>query len=123
FDPHAYELLADVLREGRAYDLAAAITAHALALDPGSPALRLSQSWLAMQRGAVDDAILAVVRDPHPTLRARLAEHFAAMARLCPDPQQAARYRTEHHFVAAVERLDERADGPDRPADEHARDL
>ena len=105
FDPQAYELLVEVLVRGKAFDHAATLVRFALQLDPVHPELRMWRSWLAMQRGAVDEAIAAVAERPHPRLREQLAEHFSALASASSDAQTAARFATEQHFVAALDGL------------------
>ncbi|HEX6812420.1 MAG TPA: O-antigen ligase family protein [Planctomycetota bacterium] len=108
FDPQLYELLAEVLVKGKAFDRADQLVRHALHIDPQHPELRMWLSWLLMQRGETDLAIAAVATEPHRVLRARLAEHFRALAeaaRRSGREQDAARYSVEHHFLAAVDNL------------------
>jgi Tfp pilus assembly protein PilF len=108
FDPQGYALLAEILIQDRAPGHAAQLVEHALRLDPVHPELRLWRSWLCLHEGRIDDAIRAVVLDPHPLLRAQLYTHFRAMAQTAEqrgDARTAARLQAESHFVRLTELL------------------
>ena len=105
FDPQAYELLVEILVRGKAFDAASQLIDHALPFDPAHPELRTWHSWLCMQNGDAEGAILAVVDNPHPTLRGKLAEHFEALGNATADPVAKARFAVEYHFLAALDGL------------------
>lgn len=105
FDPQAYEQLVEVLVRGKAFDVARQLVDHALRVDPVHPELRMWRSWLCMQQGDVEAAILAVADHPHAQLRKQLAAHFLALGEASGDATTRARYAVEHHFVAALDGL------------------
>lgn len=109
FDPQLYELLVEVLVRGKAFDQARSLVRFALSIDPVHPELRMWNSWLLMQRGSVGEAIAAVAEQPHARLREQLAEHFAALASASGNDEASACFRAEHHFVAALDGLGDKA--------------
>jgi O-antigen ligase len=123
FDPQAYELLVEILITGKAYDRAAELVQHALRLDPVHPELRMWSSWLAMQRGEAEPAILAVVDKPHAALRAQLKNHFAALQKAAATPALAARFEVEHRFLVALEQLGDREQATREAFDAEVREL
>jgi hypothetical protein len=108
FEPQGYALLAEVLIRGQAPEHAARLVDHALRLDPVHPELRMWRSWLCLHEGRIDDAIRAVVLEPHAQLQAQLPNHFRAMAQTAKqrgDIRGAARLQAESHFAVLTELL------------------
>jgi putative inorganic carbon (HCO3(-)) transporter len=106
--PQLYLNLGEALARQGKLDEALAVTRQGLQLDVGNPELRVLQSVAEAQRGRHEAAILAVVDTPHPTLRARLADHFAELERVCRargDEIGALRFRIERHVTAAIDGL------------------
>jgi tetratricopeptide (TPR) repeat protein len=107
-DPELYKLVAEVLAQGGAFDKADLVAQHALQIDPRNPELRVLRSTVLLQQQRYDEAIAAVVTDPHPVLRSELAAHFRALARLAEqrgDATGAARCAVERDFLLAVDAL------------------
>jgi tetratricopeptide (TPR) repeat protein len=123
FDPQAYELLAEVLINGKAFDVALPLVRFGLQLDPVHPELRMWKSWLQWHKGDVDGAIAAVVDQPHPQLRKQLATHFEAMAGKTEDATQRARYEVEHYFLAGIDGLGKKDDAAFQAMDAHVRKM
>lgn len=123
FDPQLYELLVEVLVHGKAFDQARTLVRFALSIDPVHPELRMWNSWLAMQRGAVGEAIAAVADQPHARLREQLAEHFAALASASGNDEASARFRAEHHFVAAIDGLGDKRPERLEATKQHVKEL
>ena len=123
FDPQLYELLVEVLVHGKAFDQARSLVRFALSIDPVHPELRMWNSWLLMQRGTIGEAIAAVAQQPHARLREQLAAHFAALADASGDAEASAHFRAEHHFVAALDGLGDKA--PERldATKEHVKEM
>jgi hypothetical protein len=82
---------------------------HVRELDPRDPAAALLEATVWMETGKPAEAIVTLYRDPHPRLRARLAQHWkeladAAEARGRPREEVFA-YRAESAFLNAVDAL------------------
>lgn len=108
FDPQLHVLLGEVLARSNRIEEADRIARHGLPLDPANPELRVLLSTMRCRMKQPDEAIAAVVLQPHAVLRARLGEHFRALADLAErtgDEHGAARYRVERAFLAAVDAL------------------
>ena len=108
FDAQLYVLLGEVLARSNRVDEADRFARHALSLDSANPELRVLLSTMQARQRQTDAAILAVVLQPHPTLRVQLAKHFADLAELAErggDAAGAARYRAEQTFVATLDSL------------------
>lgn len=106
--PQLYLNLAEVLAQAARPAEARAVAQQGLRIDPVHPELRVLTSVVLAAQGDVDGAIAAVVQDPHPALRAQLANHFAGLAREAArrrDETAERRYRIEQHFVAALDLL------------------
>jgi len=119
-------LLAEVLARGNRPDQAEQVARHALALDPPNPELRVLLSTVLAQSGRHDDAVHAVVDDPHALLRAQLGEHFrdlTALAERRGDQPGAERFRVEQHFVQAVDTLGDESPTALAATGEHVRQL
>jgi len=109
FAPQLYVLLGEVLARGKQWGPAFLAAEAGLGLDAQNPELRVLQSVIHAQLGDVERAITTVCVDPHPLVRARLANHFADLARLADARNEhaaAKRYLIEHHFVALLDELD-----------------
>ena len=84
---------------------------HALATlrsDPGDPEARVLLSALYFRAGNPEGAVRIVWDQPHPRLRARLAEHFRELQQLAEARGAAAdagRYAAERSFVQALDAL------------------
>lgn len=110
--PQLYLNLGEALARQGKVDEALAVTRQGLRLDDGNPELRVLASVAEAQRGRHDAAILAVAEAPHPTLRARLAEHFAQLEQVCQgrgDELGVLRFRIERHVTAAIDGLGDTA--------------
>lgn len=106
--PQLYLNLGEALARQGKVEEALAVTRQGLRLDEGSPELRVLASVAEAQRGRHDAAIVAVAEAPHPTLRARLAEHFAQLEQVCRtrgDEIGVLRFRIERHVTAAIDGL------------------
>lgn len=125
-DPQLYLQLGEVMARGTAYQEAAAMATHALSIDPQHPELRVLQSTARLQQGDVDGAILAVVENPHPALRAQLPNHFRALERLAKqrnDAAGAARCAFERTCLELTETLGDQSPGALEATARHLRDL
>ncbi|MBK8977832.1 MAG: O-antigen ligase family protein [Planctomycetes bacterium] len=107
FDPHnttalffAAQLLRGGARRGEAHEL----LHHILELDPRHPGAALLLAIDAAGAGELDTARALLYRDPHPSIRVRLAEHLRAIAAI-PGIAKAGAWRREALFVAAVDAL------------------
>lgn len=113
-DPQLQLLVAEVLARGTAWKEAAQIARSGLEKDPAHPELRVLLSTVNLQQGDVDGAVLAVVEDPHPVLRAQLPRHFASLEKLAEQlhqPAAAARCRFERTCLELPENLGKSAPG------------
>jgi O-antigen ligase/tetratricopeptide (TPR) repeat protein len=112
FDPVTCALLAEILVRSGELKVAERQLEHGLRLDPEHPELRTWKAWLHASRGDVDGAIAAIAQRPHPTLRAQLGQHFLAMSTQLEkrgNKTAAARFLTEHLFVATIDKLGDRS--------------
>ncbi|MEO6597534.1 MAG: O-antigen ligase family protein [Planctomycetota bacterium] len=108
YDPQLYLLVGEVLARDGELEAATGLARHALQLDPPNPELRVLLGTVLAQQHQPDEAIAAVVHDPHPLLRAELPSLFGNLAELAAqqqDPTSAARFRVEQHFLLAAEHL------------------
>ena len=107
FSPPLLLLLGEVLARGSRYGEAIRVARRGLELDPANPELHALVSTAQAELGDVDRAVREVVVEPHPALRAALAQHFldlATRAEQRAEQRQANRYLIEHLFVAIADR-------------------
>ena len=126
FAPQYYVLLGETLTRSQQWGAAFLTAKLGLALDPQSPELRVMKSVVHGQLGDVERAITSVCDNPHPVLRAQLANHFADLARRAHqarEPKAALRYLAEHHFLALLDRLGARDRATLAELGEHYQDL
>lgn len=110
-DPHNTEslwLLAQLAHGAGRNELAQAALARILGLDPREPRAQLLAAVLLFEAGRHREAAATLYADPHPRLRARLADTFAGLATapaLREDAAARALYAREEAFVRAVDLL------------------
>jgi hypothetical protein len=110
-DPHNTEslwLLAQLAHGAGQVELTRAALARILGLDPREPRAQLLAAVLLFEAGRHREAAATLYADPHPRLRARLADTFAGLAAapaLADDAAARALYGRERAFVRAVDLL------------------
>jgi O-antigen ligase/tetratricopeptide (TPR) repeat protein len=108
YEPQHYLLLGEARARGSKYEDAVLLAQHGLQFDPPNPELRVLLSTVLAQLQRPEEAIAAVVDQPHPKLRQGLGAHFHDLAKLARDrgnKQVAARFAVEQHFLAALDTL------------------
>jgi tetratricopeptide (TPR) repeat protein len=120
-DPQLYRLVSEVLAQRGALAEADQVAQYALKIDPRNPELRVLRSTVLLQQKRYDDAIAAVVTDPHPILRTQLAAHFRSLVRVAEqrgDTQGALRCAVERDFLLALDSLGDHSAGGSAAAHE-----
>lgn len=108
FSPSLMVLRGEVLARQHHFGEAIGVANQGLDLDPKNPELHILKSTVLAQIGDVDRAIEAVVRDPHPVVRAGLQAHFAALVKLAAranETKQKQRYAIESAFAGITDLL------------------
>ncbi|MCB9877289.1 MAG: O-antigen ligase family protein [Planctomycetes bacterium] len=108
FSPQYLVLLGEVLAKGGKYGEALQVAKEGLRRDPQNPELHVLEATSYTALGDVDRAIAALVVEPHPVLRAQLANVFADLATLADQKgheTDARRLIAEHTFAALCRTL------------------
>ena len=108
YEPQYYLLLGEALARDSKYEDAVLVAYGGLQFDPPNPELRVLLSTVLAQLQRPEQAIAAVVNQPHAKLRECLGAHFQALSKLARDrgnKQVAARFAVEQHFLAAIDTL------------------
>ncbi|HEX5050572.1 MAG TPA: O-antigen ligase family protein, partial [Planctomycetota bacterium] len=124
FEPQYYLQVGEALARIGQLQQAERIAQYALRIDPPNPVLRVLLATVLAQQQQADEAIAAVVHDPHPVLRAQLPHLFHQLADLAAqhdDAAGAARFRVEQHFLEAAENLGDPSPTALTAASEHVK--